>query len=95
MGKNLFRGLEDSFELLAVSRDRNNGAYTYEELFGQKVECDVLIHLAGKAHDLKNSTEEKEYLEVNYELTKRVFTAFLKRWLFFAGYFNLYHITDS
>lgn len=77
VGKNLFSGLEDSFELLAVSRDRTNGAYTYEDLFGQKVECDVLIHLAGKAHDLKNSTEEKEYLEVNYELTKRLFTAFL------------------
>lgn len=38
---------------------------------------DVLIHLAGKAHDLKRVSRPEEYYEANYELTKQVFDAFL------------------
>jgi nucleoside-diphosphate-sugar epimerase len=36
----------------------------------------ALIHLAGKAHDLKNTSEEKDYFEVNTELTKKLFDQF-------------------
>jgi len=36
-----------------------------------------VIHLAGKAHDLKNTISSGEYYEVNTELTKKVFDAFL------------------
>jgi nucleoside-diphosphate-sugar epimerase len=37
----------------------------------------VLIHLAGKAHDLKRVSHPEQYYEANYELTKQVFDAFL------------------
>ena len=37
----------------------------------------VVIHLAGKAHDLKNTSTSDEYYQVNTELTKKVFDAFL------------------
>jgi nucleoside-diphosphate-sugar epimerase len=37
----------------------------------------VVIHLAGKAHDFKKSSNPKEYYQVNSELTKEVFDAFL------------------
>jgi nucleoside-diphosphate-sugar epimerase len=37
----------------------------------------AVIHLAGKAHDLKKSSNPKEYYQVNTELTKKVFDAFL------------------
>jgi len=37
----------------------------------------VVIHLAGKAHDLKNTTKSQEYYEVNTELTKKVYDSFL------------------
>ncbi len=37
----------------------------------------VFIHLAGKAHDLKNSSNPNEYYQVNTELTKIVFDAFI------------------
>lgn len=37
----------------------------------------VFIHLAGKSHDLKNVSNPQEYYEVNTELTKKVFDAFL------------------
>ena len=37
----------------------------------------VVIHLVGKAHDLKKTTAPDEYYQVNTELTKKVFDAFL------------------
>ena len=36
-----------------------------------------LIHLAGKAHDLKKTSAPDEYYNVNSELTKKVYDAFL------------------
>jgi nucleoside-diphosphate-sugar epimerase len=38
---------------------------------------DCVIHLAGKAHDLKNVSDSSEYYYVNYELTKQLFDAFI------------------
>ncbi len=37
----------------------------------------VVMHLAGKAHDLKKASNDDEYYQVNTELTKKVFDAFL------------------
>lgn len=37
----------------------------------------IVIHLAGKAHDLSNSTRNYEYYKVNTELTKDIFDNFL------------------
>ena len=42
-----------------------------------KVDQDVVIHLAGKAHDLKNVSSSEEYYKINTELTKEIFDAFL------------------
>lgn len=38
---------------------------------------DYLLHLAGKAHDLKNFSSVSEYYEVNTDLASKVFDAFL------------------
>jgi nucleoside-diphosphate-sugar epimerase len=38
----------------------------------------TIIHLAGKAHDLKATSNQKEYQLVNVELTKKLFNAFLQ-----------------
>jgi nucleoside-diphosphate-sugar epimerase len=38
---------------------------------------EVVLHLAGKAHDLKNTASSQEYYDVNTELTKKVYDAFL------------------
>lgn len=45
----------------------------------QKIEikADVIIHLAGKAHDLKKVSRPNDYYEANYELTKQLFDSFL------------------
>jgi nucleoside-diphosphate-sugar epimerase len=37
----------------------------------------VVMHLAGKAHDHKKTSKREEYYQVNTELTKRIFDAFL------------------
>lgn len=41
------------------------------------VNQDVVIHLAGKAHDLKKTSSSVEYYQVNTEFTKIVFDSFL------------------
>lgn len=39
---------------------------------------DTIIHLAGKAHDLKAVSNPDEYYEINLELTKKLYDVFLK-----------------
>jgi nucleoside-diphosphate-sugar epimerase len=41
------------------------------------IKQNTVIHLAGKAHDLKNILNKDEYYEVNTELTKQIFDSFL------------------
>jgi len=40
--------------------------------------ADAIIHLAGKAHDLKNASNVQEYYNVNFEITKNLYNAFLE-----------------
>jgi nucleoside-diphosphate-sugar epimerase len=42
-----------------------------------EINQDIVIHLAGKAHDLKKKSNLPEYYQVNTELTKVIFDAFL------------------
>jgi nucleoside-diphosphate-sugar epimerase len=42
-----------------------------------ELNTDALIHLAGKAHDLKKASNPSDYYEANFELTKQLFDAFL------------------
>jgi nucleoside-diphosphate-sugar epimerase len=37
----------------------------------------AIIHLVGKAHDLKNVSDPQEYYQVNFELTKKLYDHFL------------------
>ncbi|QCX53681.1 NAD-dependent epimerase/dehydratase family protein [Elizabethkingia sp. JS20170427COW] len=39
---------------------------------------DAIIHLAGKAHDTKNTSDAQDYFNINTELTKEVFQKFLQ-----------------
>ena len=65
VGKNLISYFNNKIEIKKHIRD-------VEFCFSQN----IVIHLAGKAHDLKNISKE-EYYEVNTELTKKIFDAFL------------------
>jgi nucleoside-diphosphate-sugar epimerase len=49
----------------------------YEREAPIEINQDIVIHLAGKAHDIKKTSNSDEYYQVNTELTKTVFDAFL------------------
>ena len=38
----------------------------------------AIVHLAGKAHDLKNVSLPDEYYSINFDLTKEIYDSFLK-----------------
>ena len=62
-----------------VSRQPSYDEVSYENLNLEIINTSKsFIHLAGKAHDLKKTSEDKEYYEVNTELTKRLFDQFLE-----------------
>jgi nucleoside-diphosphate-sugar epimerase len=42
------------------------------------MESAAIIHLAGKAHDLKKSSNHEEYFEINTKLTQELFDVFLE-----------------
>jgi nucleoside-diphosphate-sugar epimerase len=56
----------------------SNYNFTKFDKFKQvKIDEDVVLHLAGKAHDLKNISNSKDYYLVNTELSKQVFDCFI------------------
>lgn len=49
----------------------------YQKGTSIKITQDIIIHLAGKAHDFRKTANPSEYYQANTELTKTVFDAFL------------------
>jgi nucleoside-diphosphate-sugar epimerase len=78
VGQNLSQQLSDSYAIQGISRTPQPGQISYEQFFSSHAEYHALIHLAGKAHDTKNSAEAKDYTEANYALTKKVYDHFLR-----------------
>lgn len=81
VGGNLAPYLEQSgFETIGVSRcPKGNDEISYSAIDSEIWNnSSAMIHLAGKVHDLKGVSNEKEYFEVNTELTKKLFNQFLK-----------------
>jgi len=66
VGKNLISYFKNKIEIKKHLRDSE---FLIKE--------NTVIHLAGKAHDLKNISNKDEYYEVNTELTKQIFDSFL------------------
>ena len=71
VGKNLV-----SFLLSLNKHSVNTGKVRFDN-FDCEIYDDIIIHLAGKAHDLKKISNSEEYYKANTELTKKVFDAFL------------------
>lgn len=71
VGINLKSYLKDLYAINALSvRYKPNQSF---ELAG-----DSIIHLAGKAHDLKKVSNPQDYYDANFELTKQLFDSFLE-----------------
>ena len=41
-------------------------------------DMDVVVHLTGKAHDLKKTSYDQAYYDINYGLTQKIFDWYLK-----------------
>ena len=78
VGRNLGPYLAEDFDVNCISQPGKTGGLTYTQFLGKPISYDAFIHLAGKAHDLKNSANDSEYYEVNFELTKRLYDQFLQ-----------------
>lgn len=70
VGNNLKKYLQTSYTIEPLS-----ARYLPNQEF--VIQTYALIHLSGKAHDLKKVSNPKEYYEANFELTKQLFDAFL------------------
>lgn len=70
VGTNLQRYLTEQYQVKSIrARYIPNQVFDFQE--------NVVIHLAGKAHDLKKVSNPADYYEANFELTKQLFDAFL------------------
>ncbi len=78
VGQNLKYYLINNFDIKGISRRNDLDGFTYETFAKENKSYDAIVHLAGKAHDLKKTSNDNEYYEANFELTKRLYDQFLK-----------------
>ncbi len=72
VGQNLLDYLKKDYECNSFNRERLNTVS--QNSIDQN---ETVIHLAGKAHDLKKASNPEEYYQINLELTKKLYDAFL------------------
>ena len=92
VGNNLVSALKNKHTIygLDIISPRKEGitiTYGWDEL-DQIPPVEIIIHLAGKAHDTKKQTDKKVYFEINTELTQKIYDWFLaseaKKFIFFS-----------
>jgi nucleoside-diphosphate-sugar epimerase len=93
VGSNLVVALKNhhtiyGLDIVSPQKEGIVRTFGWNEL-GQIPSVDCVIHLAGKAHDTKNTTEEKTYFDINVGLTQKIFEYFLKsdasKFIFFSS----------
>jgi nucleoside-diphosphate-sugar epimerase len=73
VGQNLSKHLtSQGYEIQSLSLRNDN----WESSLDRKAKA--IIHLAGKAHDTKSTSQSSEYFNINTALTKQLFDVFLK-----------------
>lgn len=82
VGRNLVEFLEGKFNVKTLKiRYKDKQKYSFDS--------NVIIHLAGQAHDLKNVVLPIDYYQDNTELTKKIYDAFLssdsEKFIFFSS----------
>ncbi len=95
VGSNLVRFLKSKYDIYGldiIDPVIEGVLYTYrwEQLNTNNIpDVDVIIHLAGKAHDTLNHTEPQEYFDINSGLTKLIYDYYLQssasKFIFFSS----------
>jgi nucleoside-diphosphate-sugar epimerase len=81
VGSNLSQYLEQEKHIIySLSRTGDGDKYVSWQDTDKllTLDIDAYIHLAGKAHDLKNTSEPDAYFTINTDLSKKLFDLFLK-----------------
>jgi nucleoside-diphosphate-sugar epimerase len=74
VGQNLVSYLKEKNAIVRnISREELNNIDN-----SQLDECYAVVHLAGKAHDLRRVFDSKEYYDINFGITKKLYDAFLQ-----------------
>lgn len=76
VGQNLVPQLAEDNSIKTLGRA--SADYSWSDLSQIAPELFTYIHLAGKAHDTSNTTQESEYFKVNTDLTIALFERFLQ-----------------
>lgn len=93
VGANLVNALKAQhtiygLDIVAPPKDGVVKTYTWAELESIPA-VDVVIHLAGKAHDTKNQTNAQVYFDINTGLTQKIYDWFqaseVKKFIFFSS----------
>lgn len=77
-------------DIVSPEKEGVKKTYSWDDLRqGQTPDVDTIIHLAGKAHDTRNLSEEEAYFKINTELTKEAYDYFLqseaKKFIYFSS----------
>jgi nucleoside-diphosphate-sugar epimerase len=93
IGTNLVKAFKTYHTIYGLDIVRNELDGVIKSYFWNETEqiphVDIIIHLAGKAHDTKHTSTEKEYFDINLGLTQKIFENFLKsnstKFIFFSS----------
>lgn len=79
-------------DIIAPKKDGVIKTYSWDDLDKNQIpEVDSIIHLAGRAHDVKSGGKGQmdEYMKINYGLTQKIYDYFLaskaKKFIFFSS----------
>lgn len=78
VGENLKEYLKNSYQIVGVSRTAQNNCIAYTKVDKEIDNTYALVHLAGKAHDVKKVVDPDAYTKINTELTQEIFDQFLE-----------------
>ena len=100
VGSNLVMALKSrhtlyGLDIVVTEKDGVIKTFSWEDIkpesfsFQNFSKLDVIIHLAGKAHDTKNQSAAQSYFDINTGLTQKIFDFFLqssaKKFIFFSS----------
>ena len=96
VGSNLVEALKEEHTIYGLDivnpmKDGIRYTFSWDDLDNESMipEVDAIIHLAGKAHDVKNQSAADVYFKVNTGLTQKIFDWYLahptaKKFVFFS-----------
>jgi len=93
IGSNLINAFKQQYTMYGVDIVFPSQNGVYETFLWNNLEdipqVDTIIHLAGKAHDVKNTSDTQSYFDINTDLTRKIFDYFLTsnavKFIFFSS----------